>query len=694
MRNSITYEIALAASSYPDQLVGLLERSGHEFRADFDAAYPVGSGGGRHGKPADTSTGRRRSPSGASPRPRRTPSPSPRARGRGACGEELSEEGISASAAAEPKSTSIWKKEMPSAEAQQRRPRTGEDPRARAASRARGALREVDPAPAEQPAPEKTSIWKKDITFAVLVAGERRSTRFRPPTWTNKARLGARQLLRPIATGPSTRCRHAARESRGSRPLSDASPAPMPLAPQEPEPPELDPEPLPRHRARAACTGAGGAPPGAGAHGGARAGGPPRGEAAAGRPRGRAAFGRLSGRRRSADVRQAGDRAPGVRAAACRCRGSTFARHPSRRSPSDEAPAADVRRLCPPSLVCRRPSFKPPVSEPPVSESPVSEPPVSEPPVSEIPPMSEPPVRAACFRVVAPPVPGAYAGVRAPGVRAACVRASGVRDAGDRPTFESPMSDPAAAAPFGPTPTPEAPVSEPPVSGPTFEPTVSEPVAYAPFVAVPVPEIRRNPSRRSTARSRGSRPSSSQRKHPVSPGLSYRCRRAIRSQSRSRRARRRGGSVEPPSRPPIASRRSSAKRAKRLAKDAPNLHKQLVGLKIGGSQIAAAQVVNKGGPRIIRMARAPLDRGVVVGGEVRKPDELAAALKTLFRKNKLPRNCVRLGISNNRIGVRTFEISGSTIRSSSRTRSATGPRRRCRSRSTKPCSTTASSRSA
>ena len=58
------------------------------------------------------------------------------------------------------------------------------------------------------------------------------------------------------------------------------------------------------------------------------------------------------------------------------------------------------------------------------------------------------------------------------------------------------------------------------------------------------------------------------------------------------------------------------------------------------------------------MARTPLERGVVVGGELREPEQLAAALKTFFRKNKLPQNCVRLGISNNRIGVRTFEITG------------------------------------
>jgi type IV pilus assembly protein PilM len=54
----------------------------------------------------------------------------------------------------------------------------------------------------------------------------------------------------------------------------------------------------------------------------------------------------------------------------------------------------------------------------------------------------------------------------------------------------------------------------------------------------------------------------------------------------------------------------------------------------------------------------PLPRGVVVGGELREPEELATALKTFFKKNKLPRTNVRLGISNNRIGVRTFEIAG------------------------------------
>jgi type IV pilus assembly protein PilM len=121
-----------------------------------------------------------------------------------------------------------------------------------------------------------------------------------------------------------------------------------------------------------------------------------------------------------------------------------------------------------------------------------------------------------------------------------------------------------------------------------------------------------------------------------------------------------------PSRPERRDARRAADRAakeqrKRLEaerKKLPSRHNRVVGLKVGASQIAVAEIVNKGGPRIVRMARGPLKRGVVVGGELREPEELAAALKTLFRKHKLTRTRVRLGISNNRIGVRTFEISG------------------------------------
>ena len=84
----------------------------------------------------------------------------------------------------------------------------------------------------------------------------------------------------------------------------------------------------------------------------------------------------------------------------------------------------------------------------------------------------------------------------------------------------------------------------------------------------------------------------------------------------------------------------------------------VVGLKIGASQVAAARVSNHGQPQLLQVAREPLPDGVVVGGELRDVEGLSQALKELFGKNKLPKKNVRLGIANNRIGVRTFEISG------------------------------------
>jgi type IV pilus assembly protein PilM len=107
-----------------------------------------------------------------------------------------------------------------------------------------------------------------------------------------------------------------------------------------------------------------------------------------------------------------------------------------------------------------------------------------------------------------------------------------------------------------------------------------------------------------------------------------------------------------------AERKSAAALAKVERRPLPSQHNRLVGLKIGATHLAAAEVVNKGGPRIVRTAHAPLERGIIVGGELREAEELVPVLKAFFRKHKLPPTCVRLGISNNRIGVRSFEISG------------------------------------
>jgi len=88
--------------------------------------------------------------------------------------------------------------------------------------------------------------------------------------------------------------------------------------------------------------------------------------------------------------------------------------------------------------------------------------------------------------------------------------------------------------------------------------------------------------------------------------------------------------------------------------------KRLVGLKIGSSQVAAAQVVNNGAPELVEVFRAPLEPGLVVSGEIRDPDALGDTLKRFFELHKLPTRGVRLGLSNNRIGVRSFEIEGVT----------------------------------
>ncbi|MFL5958639.1 MAG: type IV pilus assembly protein PilM [Gaiellaceae bacterium] len=84
-------------------------------------------------------------------------------------------------------------------------------------------------------------------------------------------------------------------------------------------------------------------------------------------------------------------------------------------------------------------------------------------------------------------------------------------------------------------------------------------------------------------------------------------------------------------------------------------HKQLVGLKIGSSQLAAAVVANNGKPKLVKAARHALPPDLVAGGEVRDPVALAHEITEFFRAADLPRKNVRLGIGSSRTGVRLFE---------------------------------------
>ena len=67
---------------------------------------------------------------------------------------------------------------------------------------------------------------------------------------------------------------------------------------------------------------------------------------------------------------------------------------------------------------------------------------------------------------------------------------------------------------------------------------------------------------------------------------------------------------------------------------------------------------NNGSPELVEAVREPLEHGVVVSGEIRDTAALAGALERFFERHKLPKKGVRLGLSNNRIGVRVFEIEG------------------------------------
>jgi type IV pilus assembly protein PilM len=105
---------------------------------------------------------------------------------------------------------------------------------------------------------------------------------------------------------------------------------------------------------------------------------------------------------------------------------------------------------------------------------------------------------------------------------------------------------------------------------------------------------------------------------------------------------------------------SSGKASKKSAGRQRAKRQEIVGLKIGGSQLAAARVVNNGGSRakVVQLARQPLEAGVVVSGEVRDVAALARALDGFFTENKLPRRGIRLGVGTNRIGVRALDVDG------------------------------------
>ena len=89
-------------------------------------------------------------------------------------------------------------------------------------------------------------------------------------------------------------------------------------------------------------------------------------------------------------------------------------------------------------------------------------------------------------------------------------------------------------------------------------------------------------------------------------------------------------------------------------------HKELVGLEIGASKLAAAHISNNGSAELQQVVSEPLEGGLVVNGELKDVEALASSLSVFFERHSLPRKGVRLGVANSRIGVRPFEITGVT----------------------------------
>jgi type IV pilus assembly protein PilM len=221
------------------------------------------------------------------------------------------------------------------------------------------------------------------------------------------------------------------------------------------------------------------------------------------------------------------------------------------------------------------------------------------------------------------------------------------------PPAPEPAPAPAPAPALAPAPAPAlAPAPAPMPAAEPVAPTVAEAAAEPVVVHPPVPASERPPD-----------PSG---KVPFwKKDLSFGGGKKKQTKEKKPKAEKAPKAEKPPKEPKEKKQKAPKEPRERRRLRAPKSEsgggkgaKRLVGLKVGASQLAAARVSNNGVAELLQVAREPLNPGIVVGGELREPDALAEALKEFFKKNRLPKKGVRLGIANNRIGVRTFEIDG------------------------------------
>jgi type IV pilus assembly protein PilM len=84
-------------------------------------------------------------------------------------------------------------------------------------------------------------------------------------------------------------------------------------------------------------------------------------------------------------------------------------------------------------------------------------------------------------------------------------------------------------------------------------------------------------------------------------------------------------------------------------------NKALVGLDIQAGSLAATEVSSNGHAAVTQFGTVPLPPGVVREGEVADTEQLIAALKDLFGRNKLSKP-VRLGLASQKVAVRVLRL--------------------------------------
>ncbi len=280
------------------------------------------------------------------------------------------------------------------------------------------------------------------------------------------------------------------------------------------------------------------------------------------------------------------------------------------------------------------------VSEPPASEPPVADPPVAEPPAAA-PPTERPPLHALPEPEPLPAPP--------PAASLPPVAPPGYDDLFDLDLGELDLDEPTAVA--------EAPA---PRAAP--EPTAE--TASVPFYKRELSFGRKGP-KPAKAEKQPKEPKERRRK----PAKPERTEAKVPFYKRELSLGRGGKTAPAPAQPAAEPAPKPAKASRSLpslrlpaltlpTRGGTTTAKKLVGLKIGSSQLAAARIQNGSVPELVQAVREPLEPGIVVGGELRDPEALALALKAFFKQHGLPRRGVRLGIANNRIGVRTFDVAG------------------------------------